>query len=226
MTRRVSAAEADPLMFVRVSDACWEWTGQYKGKAPAFRAGEKQFSARRLVAELMGLDITRRRLALRCGNNRCVRPSHSEPLELGCSTESLFWRKVNKTGGCWIWTACKDASGYGFFSHRGRMRRSHRVSYMLTYGTIPEGGYVLHRCNNTSCVRPSHLYIGDAADNARDRTVAGRTHRSPQKLTPDDVRDIRVAVANGEKHRVIAARYGISSPLVGRISARKRWACV
>lgn len=83
-----------------------------------------------------------------------------------------FWEKVWKSDdGCWEWTAYTDCFGYGCFGI-GREARSvgaHRISWELTYGTIPSGLWVLHRCDNPPCVRPDHLYLGTAADNSRDR---------------------------------------------------------
>lgn len=32
-----------------------------------------------------------------------------------------FWSKVNKTDGCWIWTAFKNPKGYGRFMFRGKV---------------------------------------------------------------------------------------------------------
>lgn len=92
-----------------------------------------------------------------------------------------FWSKVLKTEGCWYWTAAKDGFGYGMFRPRGRQScgvRAHRRAWELVNGRpFPEGLYALHKCNNTSCVRPHplHVYPGTAKDNARDRGEAGHT---------------------------------------------------
>lgn len=45
---------------------------------------------------------------------------------------------------------------------------SWRVSWALEQGPIPDGKWVLHRCDNRRCVRPSHLFLGSSQDNVDD----------------------------------------------------------
>lgn len=65
----------------------------------------------------------------------------------------------DKSGDCWNWTACKHKDGYGKFILNGHSQYSHRVSYELYIGEIPSNSQVLHKCNNPSCVNPSHLFL-------------------------------------------------------------------
>lgn len=67
-----------------------------------------------------------------------------------------FWAKVNKTDGCWIWTAA-NVRGYGHFSYGGRRRLTHRLVYEEMRGAIPSGLQIDHLCRNPSCVNPDHL---------------------------------------------------------------------
>lgn len=81
------------------------------------------------------------------------------PLEkMVFSEEDLkrFWSKVIKTKDCWIWSACKNPFGYGTF-YLKKLMRAHRVSYEISYGSIPNNLTIDHLCRNTSCVRPEHL---------------------------------------------------------------------
>ena len=88
-----------------------------------------------------------------------------------------FWSKVNRTDGCWEWIGAKTNKGYGSTWHQGRREDTHRIAWRLVNGPIPEGMWVLHKCDNPPCVRPDHLYLGDIHQNARDAMERGRTAR-------------------------------------------------
>lgn len=95
--------------------------------------------------------------------------------------EQRFWSKVDNSGDCWEWRGRLAWNGYGMFSpmgRGGRAVRAHRLAYELTKGAIPSGLCVLHSCDNRACVRPDHLSVGTARENAHDRVVRGR-HFTP-----------------------------------------------
>lgn len=90
-----------------------------------------------------------------------------------------FWPKVHKRDGCWLWTASTDSNGYGqsFIGRldgRVRLEHAHRVAWRLTFGDIPDGLNVLHRCDVPRCVNPAHLFLGTDRDNIQDAIGKGR----------------------------------------------------
>lgn len=137
-----------------------------------------------------------------------------------------FWEKVARTDGCWKWLGSIATNGYGQLGVRGRSRVSHRIAWELTNGPVPQGLYVLHRCDVRSCVNPSHLFLGTLSDNMRDCARKGRVY-SPKgeashsaKLSDDQVRQIRTAWAlGGGKIRKtdLGRRFGVSSMHIFRI---------
>lgn len=92
--------------------------------------------------------------------------------------EDRFWSKVRKDDGCWEWTASVNRRGYGWLHFGGKVERkalkAHRVSWEIHNGPIPDGLWVLHKCDNPRCVRPDHLFLGDRTDNMRDCAAKGR----------------------------------------------------
>lgn len=91
--------------------------------------------------------------------------------------EQRFWAKVRKSTGCWTWLGTTNNEGYGHIRapRNGPLVKVHRYSWELHNGPIPNGMHVLHTCDNPSCVRPSHLFLGDHATNMKDRMDKGRT---------------------------------------------------
>lgn len=115
------------------------------------------------------------------------------------SVIARFWSKVDKLPihkGCWIWTAGRGTRGYGQFSIGGRNHSSHRASYEIQYGSIPEGLSVLHRCDNPACVNPSHLFVGTQKDNMVDMVQKGRSLRGDKNPS----RIHRHLMPRGDRH--------------------------
>lgn len=137
-----------------------------------------------------------------------------------------FWNKAKKTKRCWEWSAAKTKYGYGWFSYKGSPKLAHRVAWILTYGEIPANKFICHRCDNTLCIRPDHLFVGDHKDNMADMVKKGRHAdlrgiRGPKViLNEKQVKEIRkryVPIMS------LAKEYGVSKGCITAIIYRKSW---
>jgi hypothetical protein len=135
---------------------------------------------------------------------------------------ALFWAKVDQAEGCWRWTGALSTRGYGKLCRNGRVLSAHRVVYELAIGPIPAGLYVCHTCDNRPCVRPEHLFLGTAAENAHKRSLRRRNGRA--RFTVEDVREIRqLADVDGPSQYEIAERFGTCQSQISGIVRRKTW---
>lgn len=94
--------------------------------------------------------------------------------------EKRFWRFVTKKSEseCWQWEGQILSNGYGRISLGAKKlgaEGAHRVSWRLANKKdIPQGLYVMHKCDNPSCVNPNHLTIGTPKENTQDMIQKGR----------------------------------------------------
>ena len=112
----------------------------------------------------------------------------------------------------------------------------HRTSYKHNHGEIPDGWYVMHKCDNPPCFNPEHLTVGTAKDNAQDSLKKGRSYIASgeksalAKLTNQQVAEIRskyvppIKRGRGYKSNAheLAIEYGITHRYVSEI-IQGRW---
>lgn len=142
---------------------------------------------------------------------------------------SHFWSRVKQEGKCFVWTG-STWDGYGSVGFRGKVERTHRVAWILTYGLIPKNKCVLHKCDNPPCVRPSHLFVGSRLDNNRDREAKGRgvytsgEDCSWSKLRWGSVRAIRKLYGSGHfTMKSLADMYEVDVKAVFRVIHHMTW---
>lgn len=87
-----------------------------------------------------------------------------------------FWKRVNKTETCWLWTGWVDSKGYGGFVALARKYGAHRFAYEEIRGPIAEGMELDHLCMVPTCVNPDHLEVVDHNENIR-RSHEARVER-------------------------------------------------
>lgn len=187
------------------------------------------------------LSVYRKACALR------LRKTDEHLASLRGDLTSRFFSKVAKSDGCWLWTSTRDRKGYGRFtvervrmpdgSIRFKRTGAHRFSYEFHVGPIPSGpGFhgtcVLHRCDNPSCVRPDHLFLGTNADNVRDMDAKGRRVNGQLRgskhhaaiLNEEQVREIVVAHrVRGVSQSQLGRDYGVSHSTINHIFTGRIW---
>lgn len=135
------------------------------------------------------------------GRHKYIRVTCSDPCAdavLKIPLADRFWKYVNKTETCWLWTG-KDVNQKGY----GRIRRGgytggrigvHCAAWEMASGlTVPEGWDVAHTCDTPGCVRNDpvgtyevkgisyplygHLFACPHAANEADKVAKGRQAR-------------------------------------------------
>jgi hypothetical protein len=136
-----------------------------------------------------------------------------------------FWSRVRKGAGCWLWVGSNQSaggSGYGRLRIDRRWRYAHRLSWEMHNGPIPAGLAVLHRCDDSLCVNPDHLFLGTQAENMRDCMAKGRSglwrgQNGDRKLTHAQRTEIVLRHAHGESQSALARAFGVQQGAVATV---------
>lgn len=136
--------------------------------------------------------------------------------------------------GCWLWLGSTFAVGYGAIGLGRRtdgIDYAHRVSWDLHFGAVPDGMWVLHRCDVRICVNPRHLFLGTPKANSDDMRAKGRARYLHQKgeahgnsiLTDALVLQLRAEHRAGDSLQTIATRHGLNRATVHNVVSRGGW---
>jgi HNH endonuclease len=166
-----------------------------------------------------------------CGN-------HLQSFTIGCmvyikkmTVKERFLSHIDKSSSCWRWKRQLDKDGYGRFWMERKGVPAHRASWMIfKKKEIPKGLFICHKCDNPSCVRPSHLFLGTNSDNIQDAIKKNRM-KGPRGekqhcaiFTTEEVLEIRRMSAedkiNGNR---IANHYGVDRHRIYDILKRITW---
>lgn len=224
---------------VEKTPLCWIWTGKrstygYGLITHEWDGGRQHYFAHRVSWELHNGQIPDGTfVSHHCNNSICVRPDHLllatafdiHTVPPAAPLSERFWSYVDQSDNCWLWTGPRDRNGYGRISERTPRRSllTHRVSWELHFGPIPDGLFVCHHCDNPPCVRPTHLFLGTQRDNMGDAAKKGRLQR---KLSVADVRQIRTDFEAGETKKGLGRKFGVHATDIALILTGKIFAWV
>lgn len=151
--------------------------------------------------------------------------------------EHKFWARVDKNGPihpvhgrCWQWKGALVGKGYGQIYAPRVGSRAHRVSWSIHFGGIVKDLDVCHKCDNTGCVNPAHLFLGTKAENIVDKVAKKRQAVGEMQgnavLTAEQVLEIRSLFVSGSTEfgcRALGRKYGVSYQNIRFILNRTSW---
>ena len=127
----------------------------------------------------------------------------------------------NELGECW-----ETERDRQIISFNNKKRLSHRVAYELENGEITDGLMVRHKCDNSKCINPKHLELGNHSDNMNDRNERGKTAKGSShggaSITEEIAKNI---YKNKDKKSSIetAKEFNITKNIVYNIWSKKTW---
>lgn len=144
--------------------------------------------------------------------------------------QNRFWGFVAVGDGCWEWTGNRLQSGYGRISNGQfpfKCLRAHRVAYEIWFGPIPDDILVCHTCDNRGCVNPSHLFLGNHADNHADRNAKQRQARGERintaQLTEEEAQDVIALYSDGVSRPFLAESFGVNWGTIDAVVIGESW---
>ena len=131
---------------------------------------------------------------------------------------------------CILWTRYRDRKGYGVADMCGHSYKVHRAVYQIFVGELQPKKFVIHTCDNPSCINPTHLRLGTPKDNSTDmvnkrRSATGEQH-GRAKLTWGQVQEIRRIYLRRNRQRngtALGKRYGVSFSTINGIIRGELW---
>ena len=121
--------------------------------------------------------------------------------------------RTKRSGNCIEWTGYLSPKGYGFMNINTIPTPVHRIAWELENGVIPEGLFVLHKCDNSKCVNVKHLFLGTQSDNMID--CYGKKRNSTwHSLSEADVVAIREST---EPSAALVKKYKVRQAVIWHI---------
>ncbi|AIF72134.1 endonuclease [Bacillus phage Riley] len=157
-------------------------------------------------------------------------PYINENIELHGNAKRIEYEIDNNS--CWNCTShSKDSFGYCFITRTGMQGATyiHRYVYTIHNGDIPQDRVIRHKCDNPSCINPSHLEVGTQQENLKDAESRGRaaiksgSGNIKAKLSEEQVKEIKELLKKGVVQKEIASTYGVGNSTISRIKHNVSW---
>ena len=123
-------------------------------------------------------------------------------------------------GDCWNYTGYfpPGTDGYGRAKIMGRQKASHVMSCEIKERrSIKKGEHTIHKCGNTKCISPHHLFFGSPRENS---LTSVRNGSKVTKLDEDKVRKIRdLSISKSE----LALAFNVSEDTIRSVREGRTW---
>lgn len=142
----------------------------------------------------------------------------------------IIQKNTQRDGECLLWIKAKRKDNYAGMMYENKFMAAHRVAWIIHKGSIPNGMWVLHRCDRPDCLEIRHLFLGTPKMNFDDMVKKGR--RKFQKgseckhaiLTEADVVEIKKTLKEGTMNTTqLGAKYNVSEGAISDIKRNKNW---
>ena len=144
-----------------------------------------------------------------------------------------FWSNVDKRSSdeCWNYKGVLSPQGYGQFWDGYKQIGAHRCAWEFSNKCkIPRGILIRHKCDNPSCVNPSHLCLGTYVDNMNDKMKRNLEFRSKiaftlAKFTARQIQGIRKLLELKIRYKRIARIFKTCPSTISKIRRTGRYPC-
>ena len=177
------------------------------------------------TCQVLGCNKVKKRRSGYCSMHR-ARLSRTGRLDKVTPFERIM-KKTRQSGECIEYTGPLNKGGYGRCRVNNIKTLVHRHVYEVSKCPIPNGMLVCHKCDNPSCIKIEHLFLGthydnchDAMDKGRKLSLKGENH-GMHKLTICDILIIRGL--QKMTYKQIAIIYNVTISNIHMIRKRKSW---
>ena len=130
--------------------------------------------------------------------------------------------------GCWLWQGSKHRQGYGTIGYRGKPHLTHRISWLVFNGEIPDKIKVCHKCDITNCCNPDHLFLGSQKENMKDafdknRMDGRKLGKRRNKLNYEQVQEIKMLKSSGCSWKYLQEKFNVSQTCIAKILRGDSW---